>query len=106
MDSTSQIARISQISQVDQSSVGESQKNNISSSQGSSFYEHLMDSVKDVNSLQLSADRMSSEMASGKKEALHETMLALTQAELSFNLLVQVRNKALEAYQDVMKMPV
>jgi flagellar hook-basal body complex protein FliE len=33
-------------------------------------------------------------------------MLAATQAELSFNLMVQVRNKALEAYNEIMRMPV
>ena len=32
--------------------------------------------------------------------------MAMTQAQLSFNLMVQVRNKALEAYQEVMRMPV
>jgi flagellar hook-basal body complex protein FliE len=46
------------------------------------------------------------ELASGKTGNIHETMLAATQAELSFNLMVQVRNKALEAYNEIMRMPV
>ncbi len=70
------------------------------------FIDYLKDNIQQVNSMQKTADHMSMEVASGKSDAIHETMLATTQAELSFNLMVQIRNRALEAYQDVMKMPV
>ena len=50
--------------------------------------------------------KASTDLATGKKQNIHETMLAAAQAELNFNLMVQVRNKALEAYQEVMRMPV
>lgn len=76
------------------------------SSQGKTFNEHLTESIKTVNSLQANADAMATNLATGKSQNIHETMLAVTKAELSFNLMVQVRNKALEAYQDIMKMPV
>ena len=56
--------------------------------------------------MQKKADSMSMDVASGKSENLHETMLATTQAEITFNLMVQLRNRALEAYQEVMRMPV
>ena len=72
---------------------------------GMSFAEHLEQTIKDVNQKSQKADRMSMEMATGRSENIHETMLAATQAELSFNLLVQLRNKALEAYTEVMRMP-
>ncbi len=71
-----------------------------------SFMDHLVGSLKEVNSLQNNADALAQDVATGKSENLHETMLAISQAELSFNLMVQVRNKALEAYQDIMRMPV
>ncbi len=71
-----------------------------------SFLDHLKEGIKDVNRLQKNADKMTVEVAAGKSENLHETMLALTQAELSFNLMVQVRNKGLEAYQEIMRMQV
>lgn len=73
---------------------------------GRNFLDHLSESLKEVNELNKSADTMAKDVAMGKSENLHETMLALTQAELSFNLMVQVRNKVLEAYQEVMRMPV
>lgn len=74
--------------------------------QGTSFMDHLKDSIGDVNQMQKTADKMAMETASGKNENLHETMLAATQAEIGFNLMVQLRNRALEAYQEVMRMQV
>lgn len=73
---------------------------------GSSFMEHLKAGLSEVNDLQKRADTMAMDLASGKNDNLHETMLATTQAELTFNLMVQLRNRALEAYQEVMRMPV
>lgn len=71
-----------------------------------SFAHELEKGIKAVNANQVNADRMATELASGKTGNIHETMLAATQAELSFNLMVQVRNKALEAYNEIMRMPV
>ena len=71
-----------------------------------SFFEHLSQGIKEVNGKQVEADKMSTDLATGKTENLHETMLATSQAELTFNLMVQLRNKALEAYTEVMRMPV
>jgi flagellar hook-basal body complex protein FliE len=73
---------------------------------GTSFMDHLKGSLAEVNEMQKRADSMAMDLSSGKSENLHETMLATTQAELTFNLMVQLRNRALEAYQEVMRMPV
>jgi flagellar hook-basal body complex protein FliE len=71
-----------------------------------SFMDHLKSAVEEVNQSQVHADKKATDLANGKDTNIHETMLAATQAELSFNLMVQVRNKALEAYQEIMRMPV
>jgi len=76
------------------------------SSGGQSFTDHLKEGIQNVNDLHLKAEKMSTDVATGKSQNLHESMLALTESELSFNFMVQVRNKALEAYQEVMRMPV
>ena len=73
---------------------------------GKSFADYISDSLSEINENQKQTDKMATNIATGKTENIHETMLAITQAELSFNLMVQVRNKALEAYQEVMRMPV
>lgn len=75
-------------------------------SSGQSFFDHLKEGIQDVNAKQKTADTMGIDLATGKSGNIHETMLAATQAELSFNLMVQLRNKALEAYTEVMRMPV
>lgn len=71
-----------------------------------SFMQHLESGIDNVNQIKKHADQKSTDLATGKEKNIHETMLAATQAELSFNLMVQIRNKALEAYQEVMRMPV
>lgn len=73
---------------------------------GKSFLDHLKEEVSNVNEMQKESDKMGVSLATGKSENIHETMLTAAQAELSFNLMVQVRNKVLEAYQEVMRMPV
>lgn len=45
-------------------------------------------------------------LATGETNNIHHVMLSLEKARLSFQLLLQVRNKALEAYQDLMRMQV
>lgn len=74
--------------------------------QGTSFMDHLKDGIGEINQMQKTSDKMSMEVAAGKSENLHETMLAATQAEIGFSLMVQLRNRALEAYQEVMRMQV
>lgn len=71
-----------------------------------SFLDYLKNSVSEVNESQKNADKMAANVATGKTENIHETMLALSQAEVEFKMMVQVRNKALEAYQEVMRMQV
>ncbi len=82
-----------------QSNVGQQQP-------GSSFMDHLTGGIKQVDAMQKDADQMAVNLASGKEQNLHETMLAATQAELGFNLMVQIRNRVLESYQEIMRMPV
>ena len=81
-------------------------KDTDSKSSGMSFIDHVREGVNEVNSIQKKADVMATDLASGKNQNLHETMLSATHAELSFNLMVAIRNKALEAYQEVMRMQV
>lgn len=81
-------------------------KSNDESSPKASFMDHLKDAVGDVNKMQVDADKLSVDVATGKSGNLHEAMLAMSQAQLGFNFVVQVRNKALEAYNEVMRMQV
>jgi flagellar hook-basal body complex protein FliE len=66
----------------------------------------LQKSLGEVNKLQAEADQAVEALATGKGISLHETMIALEKADLSFRLMMQVRNKIVEAYRDVVNMQV
>lgn len=67
------------------------------------FFKEL---VGKVNDLSQQSDKAIQGLATGENRNLHETMIAVEKASLSFQFMSQVRNKALEAYQEVMRMPV
>ena len=64
-----------------------------------SFASTLKEAVNTVNQAQLDSDRKMQELATGKTNNIHETMIAAEKADLSLRLMVQVRNKVIEAFQ-------
>ena len=83
---------------------GANQAKPSASSNGSgNFFEELVGKVSD---LQSQADSKIKNMVTGESKELHEVMLAVEKANISFQFLTQVRNKAMDAYQEIMKMPV
>jgi flagellar hook-basal body complex protein FliE len=71
-----------------------------------SFAGVLKSSLAEVNQLQQKADAAITALATGEKASLHDTMIAIEQADVSFRLMMQVRNKIVEAYQEIMRMQV
>jgi flagellar hook-basal body complex protein FliE len=55
--------------------------------------------------LQTDADNSVNKFISGEQDDPHTTMLAVQRSSLAFDMFVQVRNKVVQAYQEVMKMP-
>jgi flagellar hook-basal body complex protein FliE len=74
--------------------------------QGQPFLDMLKDSIDKANELQLAADRAARELAAGRNKNIHETMLMMEKADMSFRLVMQVRNKVIEAYREIMRMQV
>lgn len=68
------------------------------------FGQSLIDATRALDDLQKTADASALDLATGQPVDLHDVMLAQTRASLGLNLAVQVRNKLVEAYQDVMRM--
>lgn len=62
--------------------------------------------VSKVNDIQNQSDKAIQGLASGENKNLHEVMISMEKASISFQFMSQVRNKALEAYQEVMRMSV
>ena len=70
---------------------------------GQSFGEVLQEQIQEVSNEMVEADQMGQDLISGRSNNIHETMLALSKADISFRLLLRVRNKAVEAYQEIMR---
>jgi len=74
---------------------------------GADFAQVLKNSIDKVNQTQQQADQMGAKLAAGDtSQNLHEVMIALQTASVSFQEMVQVRNKLVSAYQDVMNMSI
>lgn len=71
-----------------------------------SFQETLQGFLKDVDHLQHNADAMSQRLVTGEVKNIHEVMLAMEEANTSFQLMMEMRNKIMDAYNEVIKMQV
>ncbi len=70
-----------------------------------SFSETLVSMIQDVNQIQKDADTSTKEFAQGNG-SLHGVMIAVEKAEVSLRALNSVRGKLIEAYQEVLRMPI
>lgn len=78
----------------------------VSDSNSKGFLETLKDSIQKVNEAQLNADQAVTDFETGKQQNLHQTMIALQKADLSFELMMQVRNQIVNAYEEISKMQI
>jgi len=67
------------------------------------FGQWFAEQINGVNDKLVSADQQIRQLATGETQNLHDVMIRLEEARLSFQLLMQVRNRALEAYQEIMR---
>jgi flagellar hook-basal body complex protein FliE len=78
----------------------------MSGDQGKTFSDILRNSVEKVNEMQTQADTAVKELVAGRSKNIHETMLTIERADTSLKLMMQVRNKILDAYREIMRMQV
>lgn len=71
-----------------------------------SFLEVLKDSVKKVNELQKQADAAIDDLIVGNSKDIAQTVIMMEKAEIAFRLMTQVRNKIVQAYEEIMRMQV
>jgi len=77
-----------------------------SSGPASDFSQWLTEKMTETNTQLLQADTQVRQLAVGETSNLHQVMMSLEKARLSLELVVQVRNKVLDAYQNMMQMQV
>jgi flagellar hook-basal body complex protein FliE len=73
--------------------------------EGSSFASQLQSAFDHIEKLHADADQQIAGLVSGQGEDIHKVMIAVEKANLSFQLMMQVRNKIVQAYRDVSGTP-
>ena len=73
---------------------------------GPSFGRLVTESINQLNALQTSANEQVQQLVSGESVELHNVLIAVEEAALSLQLAMQVRNKLVEAYQEISRMQV
>lgn len=73
---------------------------------GEGFGAAIKDAVESINSSQKAAEKEIGRAVSGESPDLHRTIIALQTADLKFQLGMQVRNKLIGAYEEIMRMQV
>ena len=71
-----------------------------------SFGQLLTNALGDVNKVQLDAKQASIDLAAGKIQDVSEAVIATEKASIALQLTMQVRNKVIDAYQEIMRMQV
>jgi flagellar hook-basal body complex protein FliE len=72
----------------------------------SGFGDILSSTLKSVNNAQIAGDTAIEKLQTGDAKHLHEVMIAVEEADVSLRMLVQMRNKALTAYEEIMRMQI
>jgi flagellar hook-basal body complex protein FliE len=67
------------------------------------FGDILKEQMNKVNSYEANSRNKMNELASGKTDNVHDVMIALEKSKIALNFTVTVRNKALEAYKEIMR---
>jgi flagellar hook-basal body complex protein FliE len=73
---------------------------------GPSFAQQLQNAVQNVEQAQVERDMSVEDMVSGEVIEAHDVMIAAEEAQLTFELMLEVRNKLLESYNQIMQMQV
>jgi flagellar hook-basal body complex protein FliE len=71
-----------------------------------SFGQYLKDALMEVNRLEKQADNLTKKLAAGEDVDIHDVMIATEKANIALQLTIQVRNKAVEAYNEIMRMQI
>lgn len=69
-----------------------------------SFSDYLKNELNKVNDLIIQSDRLSEDFAAGKTDNIHQVLIAVEKADIALQLTLQIRNKILDAYNEIMRM--
>jgi flagellar hook-basal body complex protein FliE len=70
------------------------------------FQQTLKTAVREVNALQVNAKEQVDRLVAGEEVDLHDVMISAEEAGVAFDLMMEIRNKLLEAYQEIQRMSI
>ena len=77
------------------------EKASIEKSGGKAFAQQLKSALNEVNEIQKESEKAIADLATGQVKDLHQAALAINKAETSMKLMLEIRNKALNAYKEI-----
>lgn len=86
--------------------VPKSEEKRLGAENNSGFKDTLEGLVNDVDRMQKTAEESSRRLMTGQIEDVHQVMIAMEEAQTSFQLMMEIRNKIVDAYKEVMRMQV
>ncbi|MEA1920412.1 MAG: flagellar hook-basal body complex protein FliE [Campylobacterota bacterium] len=95
------MADINNIKALSTADLLDSKSNALTKGGGEQFAQTLKSAMEDVNSMQVKSEEALSDLATGQVKDLHQAALAIGKAETSMKLMLEVRNKALNAYKEI-----
>lgn len=72
----------------------------------SGFMDTLQHAISKANDIQLEASQATEALMTGQTQNVHQTMVALQEADVSFQLMMQIRNKLVSAYDEIQRMQI
>ena len=77
------------------------QKEKLTTGGGEAFANHLKSALNEVNELQVKSEDAVADLATGQVKDLHQAAMAIGKAEINMKLMLEIRNKALNAYKEL-----
>lgn len=71
-----------------------------------SFSDFLNDAINKVNDLQIQSEQVANDFAAGNTDNIHDVMIAAEKADIALQFTMQIRNKIMDAYSEIMRMQI
>lgn len=71
-----------------------------------SFKDMLMNALSDVSSMEKESDAITEDFITGKTDNIHSVLIAAEKASIALDMVIEVRNKVLDAYNEIMRMQI
>ena len=70
------------------------------------FMQYLKDAMNETNKLLLDSERLADDFAAGRTDNIHQVLIAAEKADIALQFTMQIRNKILDAYNEIMRMQI